>query len=180
MAAAGNDGQSGPTGQPPSPPSSPTLQPAAGQPTLGVVAQYVKDLSFENPGAPGTLAPRQKAPEIKIAINVTPRQAGDGQYEVELKIDARATDGDTVIFAIELIYAGMFRLANIPQQDIAPLTLIECPRLLFPFARQIVSDAARNGGFPQLLIDPVDFVGLYRQRMAADQQQRARPAPGTN
>ncbi len=186
MAQAGNDGQDGPAGQPPPPsgppaagqqPPPPPGAPAAGQPSVSVLAQYVKDLSFENPGAPATMT-RQKAPNIKITISVVPRTAAENEYEVELKIDARATDGDTVIFAIELVYAGMFRVANIPAQEIGPLTLIECPRLLFPFARQIISDAARNGGFPPLLIDPVDFVALYRQRLAAEQQRAQQQPPG--
>ena len=83
--------------------------------------------------------------------------------------DARAMDGQAVLFAIELIYAGLFRLTNIPQEAVAPLLMIECPRLLFPFARQIIADASRNGGFPPLLVDPVDFAALYRQRLAEAQ-----------
>lgn len=155
--------------------------PASGQnqPNLAVIAQYVKDLSFENPGAPSSLRARQQSPNIKVTIGVEPRQLSATDVEVELKIDARAVDGETVVFAIELIYAGLFRLTNIPQQDMAPLTLVECPRLLFPFARQVVSEAARNGGFPPLLIDPVDFVAMFRQRMAAAQQQAAQSPAGS-
>ena len=85
----------------------------------------------------------------------------------------QATDGDEVLFAIELVYAGIFRLTNIPPDTVQPLIMIECPRLLFPFARQIIADASRNGGFPPLLIDPVDFVSLYRQRLADMQTQRS-------
>jgi preprotein translocase subunit SecB len=132
---------------------------------LGVLAQYIKDLSFENPGAPQSLRNRSTPPAINITINVTTGQMVNNEVEVELKIDARATASDAVLFAIELTYGGMFRLTNIPQEAIQPLLMIECPRLLFPFARQIISDASRNGGFPPLLIDPVDFVSLYRQRL---------------
>jgi len=165
MAEAVNDGQG--------------AAPAGGEPNLAVVAQYVKDLSFENPGAPAALRSRTTSPNINISIAVQPNQAGADQVEVELKIDARATDGDAVLFAIELIYAGLFRLTNIPEQDLAPLTLIECPRLLFPFARQVVADATRHGGFPPLLIDPIDFVSLYRQRLAAQQPPAGQPRSDT-
>jgi len=142
---------------------------------MGVLAQYVKDLSFENPGAPGTLQPRQKTPQLNISIGVQPKQLSDTDYEVELKLDARAVDGETVLFAIELVYAGAFRLTNVKAEDVQPITMIECPRLLFPFARQILADASRNGGFPPLLLDPIDFVNLYRQRMAANQGEADRP-----
>jgi preprotein translocase subunit SecB len=174
MTAAGNDGQ----GRSPDSAEAPPAGPQAGQPSVAVVAQYVKDLSFENPGAPGSLMAKQRQPNTNISINIQPRPVGDNQYEVELKIDARAVEGDKVLFAVELVYAGTFRVANIPPQDIGPLTLIECPRLLFPFARQIISDCVRNGGFPPLLIDPVDFVSLYRQRMAYEQQRAAQQQPG--
>ncbi len=163
MAAANNEGQQA-TGN--------------GQPHLGVIAQYVKDLSFENPGAPGTLRPREKPPTINVSIGVQNQQLGPTDVEVELKIDARATDGQDVLFAVELVYAGAFRLTNIPAQDIEPITLIECPRLLFPFARQVLAEASRNGGFPPLLLDPVDFVSLYRQRKANEQGAMPPMGPG--
>jgi preprotein translocase subunit SecB len=95
------------------------------------------------------------------------------EFEVELRVDARAVDGQAVLFAIELVYAGVFRFANIPQDQIRAVTLIECPRLLFPFARQVVAEASRNGGFPPLLIDPVDFVAMYRQQTANEQRGAA-------
>ena len=145
-----------------------------GPANLGVIAQYVKDLSFENPGAPATLQPRQKAPQLNISIGVQPKQLSATDHEVELKIDARAVDGETVLFAIELVYAGAFRLTNVRPEDVAPITMVECARLLFPFARQILADASRNGGFPPLLLDPIDFVGLYRQRLAAEQGNQPR------
>jgi preprotein translocase subunit SecB len=145
---------------------------AAQAQNLGVLAQYIKDLSFENPGAPQSLRNRGTPPAINITINVTTGQINNGEVEVELKIDARAMVNDAVLFAIELAYGGMFRLTNIPQEAVQPILMIECPRLLFPFARQIIADASRNGGFPPLLIDPVDFVSLYRQRITELQQAR--------
>jgi len=141
---------------------------------LGVLAQYVKDLSFENPAAPQSLRGRSGNPNIAITINVQPGAVSGDEVEVELKLDVKATSGEELLFAIELVYAGLFRLTNIPADAVQPIIRIECPRLLFPFARQIIADASRNGGFPPLLIDPIDFVGLYRQRMmeaqAATQQ----------
>jgi preprotein translocase subunit SecB len=163
MADTGNDAQAAPATAP--------------QPNLSVVTQYVKDFSFENPGAPGSLRARTGQPSINIAIGVTTNPLGNNEYEVELKIDARAVDGQTVLFAIELVYAGVFRFQNIAPENARPVALIECPRLLFPFARQIVADASRNGGFPPLLIDPVDFVAMYRQQLAS---AAAQPAAGPN
>lgn len=150
-------------------------QAAAAQQSIGVISQYVKDLSFESPGAPATVLGRTSSPAINIGVNVQSRRAPEGELEVELRVEATAKDGEAVLFAIELVYAGLFRLTNVPDANVTPIAMIECPRLLFPFARQIIADASRNGGFPPLLIDPIDFVQLYRQRMeqmaAAAQQQ---------
>jgi preprotein translocase subunit SecB len=140
-------------------------------PTLSVLAQYTKDLSFENPNAPQSLQQGRAAPAIEIQVNVNGRKLADLDYEVELVIEAKATDGESVLFNLELNYAGVFRIANVPEQNLHPLVLIECPRLLFPFARALVADAVRNGGFPPLMIDPVDFSALYRQRIMQAQQQ---------
>ena len=135
-------------------------------PQMNVLAQYVKDLSFENPHAPNSLRPREKQPEISININVNPTPLSETDFEVELKLDAKAVDGEEVMFNVELVYAGVFRLQGIPKEAMQAAVLIECPRLLFPFARQLVADATRNGSFPPLMIDPVDFAQLFRQRMA--------------
>lgn len=147
-------------------------QPAA-QPSMNILAQYVKDLSFENPHAPGSLRPREKSPEINININVNPNPLSETDFEVELKLDATAKDGDEVLFQCELVYAGVFRLVNMKQEMLQMAVLIECPRLLFPFARQIMADATRNGSFPPLMIDPVDFAALFQQRMAQANQAEA-------
>jgi preprotein translocase subunit SecB len=138
-------------------------------PSLNVLAQYIKDLSFENPHAPHSLGPREKSPEISININVNANPLSETDFEVELKLEASAGEGADAMFNVELIYAGVFRLTDMPQEAVAPAILIECPRLLFPFARQVVADATRNGGFPPLMIDPVDFATLFQQRMAEEQ-----------
>ena len=142
-------------------------------PVFGVVSQYVKDLSFENPRAPQTLGKPLPGNGIKIELNVNSRKMeGDtaGLYEVELKVAARAGEGDETAFALELVYGGVVRVENVPDQNVHPLVTIEGPRLLFPFVRQILADATRNGGYPPLYIDPIDFAQLYRQRL---QQQAA-------
>lgn len=145
-------------------------------PMFSVLVQYTKDFSFENPNAPNSLIQQQPAqPQIGIQINVNPNQLSPTDYEVELKLEGKAEHGDNVLFAFDLNYAGVFRLLNIPQENIGPLLMIECPRLLFPYAREIISNAIANGGFPPLLLNPVDFVGLYQQKMA-EMQTLQQPA----
>jgi preprotein translocase subunit SecB len=135
-------------------------------PQLNVLSQYTKDFSFENPNAPRSLVPPQQQPSINIQINVNVRNLAEADYEVELKIEGRADSAGSVLFGFELTYAGVFRIQNVAQENLHPLLMIECPRLLFPFAREIVADAVRDGGFPPLMIDPIDFVALYRQKMS--------------
>jgi preprotein translocase subunit SecB len=148
-------------------------QQGSAQPSLNVVAQYVKDFSFENPKAPDSLRPREGGPQISVGVNVSSRQRSATEYEVDLKMEITAkADGD-VVFNIELLYGGLFQVQNVPQQHLHPFVMIECPRLLFPFARQIVADAAVRGGFPPLMIDPIDFVSLYQQFVARAQQQQS-------
>lgn len=141
-------------------------------PQLNVLAQYIKDLSFENPNAPRSLTPQEQPPQINVQVNVNPRQIGEGEFEVELLLEGSAQVGDLVLFKVELNYAGLLRVRNVPEQELAPVIMIEGPRLLFPFARQIIAEAVRNGGFPPLLLDPVDFVELYRQRIAQMQAEQ--------
>ncbi|MCS6877148.1 MAG: protein-export chaperone SecB [Geminicoccaceae bacterium] len=143
----------------------------ANQPRLSILTQYVKDLSFENPRAPMGLAPGQPRPEIQISVDTNARQVGEQHYEVVLQINIDAKSGETPFFLLELAYGGVFMLANIPEDAIQPLLLIECPRILFPFARRIIADMTRDGGLPPLLLDPIDFATLYRRRLA---QQAAR------
>jgi preprotein translocase subunit SecB len=135
-------------------------------PQLSVVAQYIKDFSFENPNAPQSLASSQEQPQIGIQINVNATPLSDTDIEVVLKLDGRADSAGSVLFSFELEFGGIFRLRNIPQEALNMMVLIECPRMLFPFAREIVATTVRNGGFPPLLLDPVDFAALYRQKMA--------------
>lgn len=147
-------------------------------PGLHVLGQYIKDLSFENPNAPRSLRPSDKAPRLDVNVNVNVRPQSQTDFEVELKVEGKAERGEDTLFIVEVTYAGIFQLRSVPQEHIQPLLLIECPRLLFPFARQIVADATRQGGFPPLMIDPVDFAALYRQRMTqmAAQQPAAQQA----
>jgi preprotein translocase subunit SecB len=144
-------------------------------PQLNVLGQYIKDFSFENPNAPRSLAPSQTQPAINIAINVGLQQLGQSEFEVSLKLEGKAENSGSVMFAFDLTFAGIFRLQNVPQEHLQPILLIECPRLLFPFAREMVATAVRNGGFAPLLLDPVDFVALYQQRMAQATAQPTTP-----
>jgi preprotein translocase subunit SecB len=145
-------------------------------PQLNVVAQYIKDLSFENPNAPQSMGGGQQ-PQIAIQINVNAKPLQGSEVEVELKLEAKAEIGTNLMFRFELVYGGVFRLQNVPQEALNPILLIECPRLLFPFAREIIAATVRNGGFPPLLLDPVDFVGLYRKKLGEMQTASAPPAP---
>ncbi|WP_334175640.1 protein-export chaperone SecB [Pseudoxanthobacter sp.] len=135
------------------------------QPSISVLAQYVKDFSFENPHAPMSLQPRQNPPQINVSVNVGARPLSQTDIEVTLSAEARAGTENDVLFHAEISYAGIFRVQNVPAEQLQPLVMIECPRLLFPFVRQIVADATRDGGFPPLLLDPIDFVALYQQNL---------------
>ncbi len=145
-----------------------------GQPSVRVLAQYVKDFSFENPRAPMSLQRKDTNPPINIGVNVGARALAGQDFEVTLTLDAKAGEGEEMSFQVELQYAGVMRIAGMQPDHVQPFLLIEGPRLLFPFARQIMADAVRNGGFPPLMIDPIDFVTLYRRNM--ERQQAAVPA----
>ncbi len=146
-------------------------------PAINAMVQYTKDFSFENPHAPRSLGPQQNAPNIAIQVNVNARQVAEADFEVNILLEGSATAAAELLFKFELDYAGLFRLLNISPNDAHPIVMIECPRLLFPFARQIIADAVRGGGFPPLYIDPIDFAALYRKRLeevaAADAQTQA-------
>ena len=143
-------------------------------PQVGVISQYVKDLSFENPNSPAVYQ-WQGQPRIDVQFNIGSNSVGEDVYEVSLKIDVRATVGEQTAFAVELLYAGLFGLRNVPQEQLQPFLLAEAPRILFPFARRIVSDTVRDGNFPPLMLEPIDFASLY---MAQAQQQQAELAAG--
>ena len=146
---------------------------AGAPPQLNVLAQYTKDLSFENPNAPSSLAPQQQQPAINIQINVSANNIAENEYEVTLSVEGKAENAGKVMFSFDLAYAGVFRILNVPKENLHPLVMIECPRLLFPFARNIIASATRDAGYPPLLLDPIDFVGLYRQNLARQQQGAA-------
>jgi preprotein translocase subunit SecB len=139
------------------------------QPSLNVLAQYVKDLSFESPGAPNSLRGRETAPGININVNVSANPISDREFDVSLSLNAKASFDKEVLFNVELVYGGVFRIEGFPQEHMLPVLFIECPRLLFPFARQIIAEATRNGGFPPLMLDPIDFAQMFQQKLAEDQ-----------
>ncbi|WP_306117200.1 MULTISPECIES: protein-export chaperone SecB [unclassified Roseitalea] len=151
-------------------------------PRLSVLTQYVKDLSFESPGAPMSLRPREKAPAININVNVNANAIADNDYDVVLTLNATAKDGEKVLFNVELVYGGVFRIEGFPREQTLPVVFVECPRMLFPFARQIVAECTRNGGFPPLMIDPIDFLKMFQKRMAEEQakQKVQQQQPATN
>jgi preprotein translocase subunit SecB len=150
---------------------------AAGEsPHIRVLAQYVKDLSFENPTAASGTQANEVAPSIDMGIDVNARPlGGEGEqaFEVDLRIAAKATRGDDVMFITELVYSGVFQFVNVAGDDVEPLLLIECPRLLFPFSRRLLAEITREGGYPPLLIDPIDFAALYRAQLRDRQAQAA-------
>jgi preprotein translocase subunit SecB len=158
----------------PSPDKSAGADPAGGAPVIRVLAQYVKDLSFENPGLFSS-SQGSGAPEIELGIDVRvePGAAPESIFAVELRLSAKAKRQDTVVFIVELLYTGVFQLQETRREDIEPMLLIECPRLLFPFARRVIADITREGGHPPLMIDPIDFVGLYRQQRQRAEAQAA-------
>ena len=139
-------------------------------PSVGVLSQYVKDFSFENPNAPAVYQ-WQGQPQIEVQFNIGAQTVGEDVHEVVLKIEIAARSEGRTAFQVELVYAGLFAFQNVPQEQMQPLLLAEAPRLLFPFARAIVADAVREGGFPPLLLDPIDFGALYMQRAAQAQAE---------
>jgi len=163
--------QSTPAGTQPQSPAPNNAVPGQG-PGIRVVSQYIKDLSFENP----SIANPQTQPNIDLGIDVgaTAHPSGQDLYEVSLRMQAKALSGDKVLFMLELDYAGLFQLQNFSNEDMEAALLIECPRQIFPFARRIISDITRDGGFPPLLVDPIDFRTLY-----LTQKQRQAEAPAT-
>lgn len=146
-------------------------------PQIRILGQYIKDLSFENPNAPGGFS--NEAPQINVSVDVRVPGQKDSDYEIELRLTADAKVNGTQVFLVELVYGAVFRLENIPEQSLQPVLLIECPRILFPFARRVIADMTRDGGFPPLMIDPIDFAALYRQRLEqAQSEQQAGQQPG--
>ncbi|HUP67177.1 MAG TPA: protein-export chaperone SecB [Sphingomicrobium sp.] len=139
------------------------------EPQVSILAQYVKDLSVENPSAPQVFQ-WQVQPNLDVQFNINVEKAADDVHEVALKIDVSARSENGVHFVVDLSYACLFGLRNVPDEALPPFLLIEAPRLLFPFARQIVADAVTNLGFPPLLLDPIDFAAAYVAQAQAQQQ----------
>lgn len=134
-------------------------------PSITIAGQYIRDLSFENPEAPQSIMKAGAAPKFNVGINVGVKKQEDDLYAVELSINAKAERESNVLFSVELIYGGIFRIANVPENQMALVLMIECPRLIFPFARQIIASTTQQGGFPPMLMEPVDFAAIYRQNM---------------
>lgn len=143
---------------------------------MNILAQYMKDFSFENPNAPQSLLPNQPQPQVSIGVDVQAQAVGEDIYEVILQLRCEARQEDSVAFLVELSYGGLFQLPGLPKEHHRPVLMIEGPRMLFPFARSIVSTATREGGYPPLMINPIDFADLYRrQGQAASAEQPSQP-----
>ena len=141
---------------------------------IQIHAQYVKDLSFENPRAPSSLQPQSEAPRIEVNVDVQATKVADNDvFEVVLKVTASGRAADAPLFLGGLCYGGLFTLQGVPEDSLHPVLLIECPRILFPFARAIIAEVTRDGGFPPLLIQPVDFAAMYRQSALQSQAAAA-------
>lgn len=152
------------------------LPPPAGGPEMFINVQYVKDLSFENPRAPQSLIQPAVQPEVAINVDVKARNLNPEAYEVVLTINVNANAQGEPVFLVELAYAAVVTVRNASEQMLAGLVLVETPRIMFPFARAIVANATRDGGFPPLLINPIDFADLlHRQQMAAQAETPATP-----
>ena len=136
-----------------------------GLPPIVVNAQYVKDLSFEVPGAPAVFAElAQSQPDLQVKVDLNAVPMGGNVFEVSLQLGVEAKTTEKTAFIVELTYAGLFSL-NVPEEHVQPILLIEAPRLLFPFARALIADVTGNGGLPPLMMQPIDFAALYRSRM---------------
>ena len=149
-------------------------------PKMNILAQYVRDLSFENilaqKGVDGELNP-----EIQVNVNIdAKKRTTDNQFDVivKLRVDSKSKNTNNVLFVLELDYGGVFQIENIPDDQLHPYLLIECPRMLFPFLRRIVSDITRDGGFPPLNLENIDFLKLYRQEIERRKQDDKKATPG--
>ena len=137
-------------------------------PQVGMISQYVKDLSFENPNAPAVYQ-WQAQPSIDVQFNIGAATVGEDVHEVSLKIEVTASADGNTAFAVEILYAGLFAIRNVPDEQMQPFLLAEAPRLLFPFARRVIADMTAEGGFPPFLIEPIDFAGVYAAQRAASE-----------
>ena len=143
---------------------------ASDEPQFGIISQYVKDLSFENPNAPAVYQ-WQGQPQIDVQFNIGAQKVADDVHEVTLRVEIAAKSQDQVAFQVELLYAGLVAARNVPNEQLQPALLAEVPRILFPFARRLIADAVQDGGFPPLMLDPIDFGTLYMQQAAQAQAE---------
>jgi len=134
--------------------------------SFSVKGQYIKDLSFENPHAPQSLMATNAKPGIEVSVDLKAQKLQDNIYEMTLHITARASTEGNTMFLVDLSYGGIFQVAGIPEDRVEPLIMIDCPFVLFPFARRVIADITRDGGFPPLMLDPIDFHALYLQNRA--------------
>ena len=139
-------------------------------PVMRVLNQYVKDLSFENPNAPEAVRPDLPAPQVEVAVDVNARAVAPDQFEVELSCSATATRDGKTVFVVETNYAGHFLIQNVPAEAMESVLLVTAPQLLFPFARQVIATSTRDGGFMPLMLEPLDFAGMYQMQRAQAQQ----------
>ena len=143
-------------------------------PQVSILAHFTRDLSFENVGVMKGI-PITDKPEVNVTVNIEGQSLGEDRYQIALKFNASAKNGDQTRFAVELDYGGVFQFKNVPQEHVHPMLFIECPRQLIPFARRVISDVTRDGGYPPLMVDNIDFAALYRQRI---EQLRAQQGDG--
>ena len=151
----------------------------ANQPSFNLIGQYIRDMSFENPGAPGSIMLGGSNPNFQVGINVGVKKQTDDIYAVEITLNAKADRDKNVLFNVELIYGGVFRIKNVPENQLAPLLLVEAPKLIFPFARQVLAATTQQGGFPPLMMEPVDFQAIYMQNLKSLQDQQAQGSAPT-
>lgn len=135
-------------------------------PSFTIKGQYVKDISFESPNAPQSLFASNATPKIEVNVEIKAQKLQESIFETTLHITARSTSDGNALFLADIAYAGIFEINNIPEEHIEPLVMIDCPFVLFPFARRVISDLTRDGGFPPLMLDPIDFHSLYMQNKA--------------
>lgn len=144
---------------------------APAAPRFHVTGQYVKDLSFENPRAPQSLIATEDKPKIEVNIDLNASKLREDLYEVSLKVGVKAGAAEQSLFLVDLEYAGLFTLQNIPDDRLQQILFVDCPFVLFPYARRVISDVTRDGGFPPLMLEPIDFFAMYKKRMEAQQKQ---------
>ena len=152
---------------------------ATDAPGIRVLAQFIRDLSFENPHAPDSLNIGAAAPQMDVGVEMNARGRADGFFELDLKLTTSALRDGSAIFHCELVYGGLFQITGVPEPEIELVLMTECPRFLFPFARQIVAEMSAQGGFPPFMLDPIDFMAIYMAQRAQAQGAEGGPAVGS-